>query len=72
MFPDYDPETNKQLKVLSKNQLEYIIKQCNFFAKTLQTIDSDLPYDLRVDFSNMNEMKHEDGLIVAQPGVPIR
>lgn len=41
------------------------MKQCNFYAKTLQTIDSDLPYDLRIDFSSMNEIKHEDGFIVA-------
>lgn len=26
VFPSYDPDTDKQVDVLSKNQLEYIIK----------------------------------------------
>lgn len=34
VFPDYSDE-NKQVKVISRNQLEYVIRQCNQYNKTV-------------------------------------
>lgn len=65
--PDFDPKTHKQVDVISKNQLEFIIKQCNTYAKTLQLH----PYcdllgcDIKLNMNAMNQLSEKEGVMIA-------
>ena len=75
MFPTYSSTDDKLklVKVLSRNQLEYIVKQCNRFVKIVQaTSIAGLPYDVRLDISEMNQFTIKHETVTAEPGCTVR
>lgn len=62
-FPNYE-ETGiaKKVKILSVNQLEYVLKLCNKYKKSLRCVNDNLyneghPVNVWVDYSDFNVIK---------------
>lgn len=62
-FPNYE-ETgkSKRVKILSVNQLEYVLKLCNKYKKSLRSVNDNLyneghPVNVWVDYTDFNVIK---------------